>query len=120
MSQANPPYLKINIYLPCRENKSADSTHALILILSWVNLSILEHLRVKSEKIKELYTFTGTPIFEASIVKVNEQQAWELSAMAVEFLKFLGCYSIPFEGRQLRSFLSVDKIITCPKDLRLN
>ncbi|BDA73358.1 hypothetical protein RIVM261_036310 [Rivularia sp. IAM M-261] len=87
---------------------------------SWANSSILERLRVKSERIKELYTFTGAPIFEASIVKVNEEQAWELSAMAVEYLKSLGCYSMPYEGRQLRNFVSIDEIIKCPKDLRLN
>ena len=61
----------------------------------WANVSILEPLREKSAKLKELSQITGAPVFETPGFAGDEAMAWELSAMAVEHLGALGCYRAP-------------------------
>jgi hypothetical protein len=75
---------------------------------AWANKSIVERLRLKAEKLKELSTLTGIKTFGLPACNADEAMAWEMTAMAVSLLGSLGCYRIP--ARDLQVFVAIDSI----------
>jgi hypothetical protein len=75
---------------------------------AWANRSVVESLRQKSEKLKELHDITGMDVFMTPTFEADEKTAWEIAAMAVSHLACMGCYRIPTE--HLYVFLGIDSI----------
>ena len=61
----------------------------------WANKSLVESLRLKAEKLKDLAELTGIQSFKLPGRKANKAMAWEMTAMAVHVLGSLGCYRMP-------------------------
>ena len=73
---------------------------------AWCNPSILEHLRKKAERLKELEDITGVQLFghDTAFSIEGESMAWAFAALAVKHLSALGCYraqSTRTEGLQI-------------------
>jgi hypothetical protein len=79
---------------------------------AWANKSILEPLRFKAEKLKELTALTEIESFKLPALNSNEEMAWEMAAMAVHVLGSVGCYKMP--AGELEVFVGIDSIKRIP------
>jgi hypothetical protein len=61
----------------------------------WANPAFPNSLRENSEKIKELYDYTGYEIFKDEITEIEEDMVWEISGMAIRALGSEGVYRSP-------------------------
>jgi hypothetical protein len=62
---------------------------------AWANEAFNDSLREKSSKLKQLAEITGFEIFENEMSDVEEDMIWEITGMAVHFLKAEGAYRGP-------------------------
>jgi hypothetical protein len=58
----------------------------------WANPSLKPVIKKAAEKIKGLEEFTGLPIFSSPAIQADEGTAYELSAMAIDYLGAMGLY----------------------------
>ncbi len=62
---------------------------------SWANESFTIEIRKDGEVLKGLKEFTGYGVFEKQGFECDESMAYEVVAMAVNYLNALGMYKIP-------------------------
>src|ERR1700722_2257822 len=75
---------------------------------AWSNASIVDALRKKSERFKELEAITGMEFFAVPAFEADEQMAWDAVAMCVSHVGAMGCYRMP--ARQLEVFAAIDSV----------
>jgi len=78
----------------------------------WSNSSVLPELRKKSEPLKELGDITGFDLFtNDGTFEIDEQMAWQISAISVMHIGLIGCYRGPSADGSSYSFIGIEKII---------
>jgi hypothetical protein len=75
---------------------------------AWSNESIVDALRKKSERFKELEAITGMEFFAVPAFEADEQMAWDVVAICVSHLGATGCYRMPSKG--LEVFAAIDSV----------
>jgi hypothetical protein len=75
---------------------------------AWSNESIVDALRQRSERLKELHAITGMDVFAAPAFRADEQMAWDATAMAVSHLGCMGCYRMP--SKHLEVFVAIERV----------
>ncbi|MBW4656952.1 MAG: hypothetical protein KME20_28485 [Kaiparowitsia implicata GSE-PSE-MK54-09C] len=79
---------------------------------SWNDTSLLPDVREQARRLKGLESYTGVPIFgyKNAFEISGEAMAWELAAMAIKYIRALGCYRTPSPCGGLHSFLAINSI----------
>ncbi|HCB49757.1 MAG TPA: hypothetical protein DEP47_09585 [Chloroflexi bacterium] len=77
---------------------------------AWGNDEVSEQLKRKSEKLKELASITGFPIFEKAILRADDDMAWELVAMSCHHLESDGIYRAKSDNTLL--FMALNDVKT--------
>ena len=73
---------------------------------AWANKSFPDEVRERAAKLKELAGQTAMAAFSERTLEVDEQQTWQLVAMACEHLGALGTYDVV--TRSARLYVAID------------
>ncbi len=81
---------------------------------AWSNLSLSSELQKKALPLRQLQTITGLDLFEndQAFMIDGEVMAWQLAAMAVHYLKALGCYRAPSASDGPHTYLAITDVRT--------
>jgi hypothetical protein len=75
---------------------------------AWSNESVVDTLRKKSERFKELGAITSMECFTAPGFDGDQQMAWDAVAMCVSHSGAMGCYRMP--AKRVDVFAAIDAV----------